>query len=88
MPIQPGFSLENRARTWKHGHGRQSYVGKKPSGVDAWAYVNACIFFFLLFMQTLKFFTLFSFYYFLFMYMFPFCLHATSALYKLMTTFF
>ena len=39
-------------------------------------------------MQTLKFFNLFIFHYFLFIYMFPFCLNATSALYKPITIFF
>ena len=38
--------------------------------------------------QTLKFFTLFIFHYFLFILMFPFCLHATSALYKPITILF
>ena len=39
-------------------------------------------------MQTLKFFPLFIFHYFLFIFMFPFCLHVTSALYKPITIFF
>ena len=88
MAIQPGFSLENRTCTWKRGHGRHWYVRKKPSGVDIWGYVNACILLFLFIIQTLKFFTLFIFHYFLFILMFPFCLHATSALYKPITIFF
>ena len=88
LAIQPGFSLENRTCTWKRGHGRHWYVRKKPSGVDIWGYVNACILLFLFIIQTLKFFTLFIFHYFLFILMFPFCLHATSALYKPITIFF
>ena len=88
MAIQPGFSFENRTRTWKHGHGHHWYVRKKPLGVDIWGYVNACILLFLFIIQTLKFFTLFIFHYFLFILMFPFCLHATSALYKPITIFF
>ena len=39
-------------------------------------------------MQTLKLFTSFIFHCFLFIYRFPFCFHATSALYKLINTFF
>ena len=46
------------------GHGRQLYVRKKPSLVDIWGYANACILLFLFIMQTLKFFTLFIFHYF------------------------
>ena len=88
MAIQPSFSLENRTCTWKCGHGRHWYVRKKPLGVDIWGYVKAFILLFLFIMQTLKFFTLFVFDYFLFIYMFPFCLHATIALYKLITIFF
>ena len=42
---------------------------------------------FLFIMQTLNFLALFIFHYFLFI-MFPFCLHATSALYKLIAIFF
>ena len=88
MPIQPGFSLDNRTCTWKRGHGRHWYVPKKPSGVHIWGYVNACILLLLFIMQTFKFFTLFIFHYFLLIYIFPFCLHATSTLYKLKTIFF
>ena len=88
MPIQPGFSLENKPYTGKRGHGHHWYVRKKPSGVDIWGYVNACILLFLFIIQTLKFFTLFIFHYFLFILMFPFCLHATSALYKPITILF
>ena len=36
----------------------------------------------------IKFFILFTFHYCVLIYMFPFCLHATSALYKLITIFF
>ena len=88
LAVQPVFSLENRTCTWKRGHGRHWYVRKKPSGVDIWGYVNACILLFLFIIQTLKFFTLFIFHYFLFILMFPFCLHATSPLYKPITIFF
>ena len=86
--MQPGFFLETRTCTWKRGHGRHWYVRKKPSGVDARGSVNAYILLFLCIMQTLKFFTLFIFHYLLFIYMFLFCLHATSALYKPVTIFF
>ena len=79
---------ENRTCTWKRGHGRHWYVRKKPSGVDIWGYVNACILLFLFIIQTLKFFTLFIFHYFLFILMFPFYLQATRALYKPITIFF
>ena len=64
------------------------YVRKKPSEVDIWGYVNACILLFLFIIQILKFFTLFIFHYFLSIFMFPFCLHATSALCKPITIFF
>ena len=40
------------------------------------------------YLQVLKFFSSFIFHYFLFIYMFPFCLHVTSALYKVITIFF
>ena len=69
-------------------HGRHWWVRKKTLGKDIWGYVNACILLALFIMQTLKFFTLFIFHYFLFIYIFPLCLHATSALYKLITIFF
>ena len=39
-------------------------------------------------MQTFKSFILFTFYYFLFIYIFPFCLYATSVLHKLTTILF
>ena len=79
---------ETRTCTWKRGHGRHWYVRKKPSGVDLWDHVNACILLFLFIIQTLKFFTLFIFHYFLFILMFPFYLQATSAFYKPITIFF
>ena len=88
MPIPPSFPLEKRTCTRKCDHGRHWYVRKKPSGVDIWGYVIGCILLLLFIMQTLKLFTLFIFHYFLFIYMFPFCLRATSALYKPITTFF
>ena len=50
--------------------------------------MNTCILLFLFIMQTLEFFTLFIFHYFLFIYMFPFCLHTTSVLYKPAAIFF
>ena len=37
---------------------------------------------------NIKVFTIFIFHYFLFIYIFPLCLHVTSALYKLITIFF
>ena len=41
------------------------------------------VYFIILFIiQTLKFFTIFIFHYFLFILLFPFCLHGASALYK------
>ena len=59
-----------RTCTWKRGHGRLWYVRKKPSGVNIWGYVNTCILLFLFIIQTLQFFTLFIFHYFLSIFMF------------------
>ena len=56
--------------------------------IREWIYgvTRTCILLFLFIMQTLKFFTVFFITFCLFM--FPFCLHATSVLYKLITVFF
>ena len=88
MPIQPGFSLENRTCTCERGHGHHWYVRKKPSAVDIWAYMNACVLFFFYCVNIKVFHFIYFSFFFLFIYMFPFCLHATSALYEPITVLF
>ena len=87
MAIQPGFSLENRTCNWKRGHGRHWYVRIKPSWVDIWSCVNACILLFLFIIQTVFHCIFHYFLFFIYSYV-SFLLDATSGLYKPITIFF